>query len=386
MAGGLLIARLALAAVFFLAGAAKLFDRAGSRAAIVGFGLPPSVAAPLGVALPLVELVLAIALLPAASANWGGLGALILLGLFIVGIANVLVRGREAHCHCFGQLHSSPVGWSTLGRNVVLSLIAAFVLVGQRGRPAPSYLDWFAGFGTVEWVALSAAGFAVALLAAGTWFGMHLMRQHGRILLRLDALEKELAERGLISAPRGVTAPTPDGLPVGAPAPAFDAADLQGSSTSLDELLSPGLPVMLVFTHPRCTPCTAVLPEIAGWQDAHGAKLTVGLISQGTLEENRVGFAEAGIRRVLVQRAREIADAYGAYTTPSAVLISREGTVATAIAHGAVAIRALVRSIVHGPVTNPHLSGVDNGTRRGARPPQDREKDLSTPLVSFDAR
>ena len=364
MAAGLLIARLALAAVFFLAGVAKLSDRAGARAAMVDFGLPRSVAAPLGVALPVVELLVAMALLPAVSARWGALAALILFGVFLVGIANILVRGREAECHCFGQLHSSPVGWSTLGRNVALAVIAAFVLVGDHGGTAPSYLAWFGGFGTRDWVALSAAGFAVALLAAGTWFGMHLMRQHGRILLRLDALEKELADRGLISVPRDA----PDGLPVGAPAPPFDAANLQGGSTSLGKLLTPGLPVMLVFTHPRCTPCTAVLPELAGWQAAHGAMLTVGLISQGTLEDN-ARFAEAGIRRVMVQRAREIADAYGAYTTPSAVLISPAGAIASPVAQGAVAIRGLVASIVPGPLAIPQLPSDANGHRRGARPP-----------------
>jgi len=242
----------------------------------------------------------------------------------------------------------------------------------------PSYLDWFGGLGPVEWVALLTAVFALGVVAAGTWFGMHLMRQHGRILLRLDALEKELAERGLITPPRGMTVPTPDGLPVGAPAPAFDAANLHGDSTSLGELLAPGFPVMLVFTNPGCAPCTAMLPDIAGWQRGHGGELTIGLISQGTLEENRVRFAEAGIRHVLVQRAREIADAFGAYTTPSAVLISREGTVASAVAQGAAAIHGLLGSIVPAPVTNQHRSGVDNGHRKGMRPPHDRERDVST--------
>jgi thiol-disulfide isomerase/thioredoxin len=380
---GLLIARLALAVVFFLAGAAKLADVAGSRAVMVGFGLHPSVAALLGVVLPVLELIVAIALLPAASANWGAIGSLILLGVFIVGIANVLVRGREADCHCFGQLHSSRVGWSTLGRNVALVLIASFVLVGERGRPAPSYLDWFGGFGPVEWLVLTTAVFTVTLLTTCAWFGIHLMRQHGRMLLRLDALEKQLAEQGRISA-RGVAASTPDGLPIGSPAPAFDAANLHGGSTSLSALLAPGLPVLLVFTHPRCTPCTEVFPEIAGWQRAYGMQVTVALISQGPLEENRVRFADAGIERVLVQRAGEIGDAYAISATPSAVLISREGTVASGVAHGAFAIRDLVGSIVRGSVTDPHLSGV--GNRGTMWPPQDRENDMSTPLVSFDAR
>lgn len=74
---------------------------------MAGFGLPKYLAAPLGVALPLVELAVGIALIPAATAHWGALGALILLAVFVAGIANVMVRGREAECHCFGQLHSS---------------------------------------------------------------------------------------------------------------------------------------------------------------------------------------------------------------------------------------------------------------------------------------
>ena len=43
----LLIARLLLALVFLVAGAAKLTDRAGSRQAVIDFGLPKSLAAPL---------------------------------------------------------------------------------------------------------------------------------------------------------------------------------------------------------------------------------------------------------------------------------------------------------------------------------------------------
>lgn len=348
VAAGLLFARLVLAVVFFLAGAAKLADRAGSRATLVSFGLPRSLAPLFGIALPMLELGVAIALLPAASAPWGALGALFLLGAFSAAIVTLLIRGREADCRCFGQLHSSRVKWSTLARNLALALIAAFVLAGGRGGVSPSYLTWAGSLGTMEWIALFALVFALGLFTAGAWFGIHLMRQHGRILLRLDALEAALAERGILSAP--------EGLPVGTPAPAFDAPTLHGGSTSLEELLAPGLPVMLVFTSPACPACTAVHPDIARWQLRHGATLTVALISQGTLEENRVRFAGTGIRHVLVQRAREIADAFDASVTPSAVLVSRDGTIASAVAQGVVAVRGLIGS-----------------------------KDVSTPRVRFDA-
>jgi peroxiredoxin/uncharacterized membrane protein YphA (DoxX/SURF4 family) len=358
VAAGLLIARLALAIVFFLAGAAKLADRAGSQATLVDFGLPPSLASLFGVVVPVLEVGVAIALLPAASAGRGALGALILLGAFTLGIVTVLVRGRQADCRCFGQLYSSPVGWSTLARIVGLASITAFVLVWARERVSPSYLDWLSNLGRTEWIALFFSVLTLGLLAAGGWFGMHLMRQHGRILLRLDALERKLAERGIIAAQ--------DGLPVGAQAPAFEAPNLHGGSTSLGALLAPGLPVLLVFNSTGCAACTAVLPDIARWQNDYGARVTVALISQGTLEENRVALAAAGVRHVLVQQAREIAEAFGAYVTPSAVLISRVGTVASSLAEGTIEVLALVGSIVPGPLTKQHLPG-------------------AAPMVSFDA-
>ena len=57
----LLVARLLLAGVFLVAGVAKLADRAGSRQAIVDFGLPARLATPLGIVLPLAELAVAVA-------------------------------------------------------------------------------------------------------------------------------------------------------------------------------------------------------------------------------------------------------------------------------------------------------------------------------------
>ena len=63
MGTALLITRLLLALVFATAGVAKLADRAGSRRAIIDFGVPAFLAAPLGILLPLAELLVAAALL-----------------------------------------------------------------------------------------------------------------------------------------------------------------------------------------------------------------------------------------------------------------------------------------------------------------------------------
>src|SRR5437868_2403025 len=148
----LLLARLLLAVVFVVAGLAKLADRAGSRQALVGFGLPAALAAPLGILLPLAEVAVAVALLPAASAWWGALGALALLLLFVAGIGFNLARGRTPDCHCFGQLHSEPVGWTTLARNAILAAIAAFVVWQGRANPGVSAVSWLGTLTAAQWV------------------------------------------------------------------------------------------------------------------------------------------------------------------------------------------------------------------------------------------
>ena len=105
-----LFARVVLALVFFVAGAAKLADRAGSRQALIDFGVPARLATPLGRLLPLTELAVTVALIPAATAWWGALSALVVLLVFVAGIALNLARGKKPECRCFGQLHSAPAG------------------------------------------------------------------------------------------------------------------------------------------------------------------------------------------------------------------------------------------------------------------------------------
>ena len=48
------------------------------------------------------------------------------------------------------------------------------------------------------------------------------------------------------------------GLEPGTPGPAFWATSLTGETVSLETLTSSGLPSLLLFTSPRCGPCTAL--------------------------------------------------------------------------------------------------------------------------------
>src|SRR6266478_8116855 len=141
----LLFARLLLCAVFLVAGLAKLADLSGSRQAMRDFGVPNKLADFFGLLLPLAEMAVAVALVLPLTAWWGAVGALALLLIFVAGIGYNLAHGRTPDCHCFGQLHSAPAGWSTLIRNLVLAGIAGLVVSFGTNAAGPGLLDLLAG-------------------------------------------------------------------------------------------------------------------------------------------------------------------------------------------------------------------------------------------------
>ena len=339
----LLVARLLLAMVFAVAGVAKLADREGSRQAIVDFGLPSALAAPFGLLLPLAELAVAATLLPASTAWWGSLGALALLSVFVVGISINLARGRKPDCHCFGQLHSSPAGWKTLARNGALAAVAGFVLWEGFDGAGPSALAWLWDLSTVQLLGLLGGVLVLGLLAGQWGFLVHLLRQNGRLLVRLEAVEATLAEGGsVVPSENGTPVHQAEGLPVGSAAPQFSLSGLHGETLTLDALRSSGKPVMMLFTDPGCGPCSAMLPEVGRWQEEHAQKLTLALISRGEVEENKTKAQEHGLRNVLLQKDWEVSRSYEVRGTPSAVLISPDGKIASPVAGGAEGIRGLL--------------------------------------------
>ena len=107
MPGFVLGVRLVLAAVFAVAGTAKLLDAAGSRAALEGFGVPRAAARPASRVLPVAELAIAAGLLVPASAWWSALAAAGLLAVFMAAIGvEHGARGRPR----LSLLRAAPLG------------------------------------------------------------------------------------------------------------------------------------------------------------------------------------------------------------------------------------------------------------------------------------
>jgi peroxiredoxin len=343
----LLIARLLLTAVFAFAAIGKLLDRAGSRQAVVDFGVPDGLSGPVAALLPVAELAVAVALLVPATARWGAVGALVLLGAFVVAIARSMIRGEAPDCHCFGALHSEPAGWRALARNALLVGVAAFVAIGGWNDPGPSAIAWIGRLDGTGTVAL-AAGLALALIAgAGGALVVGLLRQHGRLLLRVDELERRL---GVDGAPPVAAVEEPEyGLPIGAPAPAFSVPGLYGETMTLESLIAPEQPVLLLFTDPNCGPCNALLPQIAAWQSEHGDELTLALLTRGSADDNRAKVREHGITSVWLDSELDVYRDFQAPGTPAAVLVDPEGQIASRVHAGSDAIALLVAEATGAP-------------------------------------
>ena len=352
----LLFARLLLCAVFLVAGLAKLADLPGSRQAMRDFGVPNKLADFFGLLLPLTEIAVAVALVLPLTAWWGAVGALALLLIFVAGIGYNLAQGRTPDCHCFGQLHSAPAGWSTLIRNLVLAGLAGLVVGFGRTTAGPGLLDLLDSLTITQRLELLGGVLLLLVLIVEGRLLVQMMTQQGRLLLRIEALENRLG---------GAAARAP-GLAVGSPAPAFNLRGLHGETMTLEALRSLGKPLVLLFTDPGCGPCTALLPEIGKWQRDHAAKLQVALLSRGTAEANRAKVTEPGVTNVLLQKDREIAEAYQAYGTPSAVVVRQDGTIGSAVAQGSDAIRALITTTLTPPAAAPRPPA---GLKIGERAP-----------------
>jgi peroxiredoxin len=353
----LLAARLILAAVFLVSGISKLFDLSGAQAAMRSFGVPESMTRSGGILLPIVEIVIAILLIPVATAKWGALLALVLLVVFIAGVGYNLARGRKFDCHCFGQLTKSEIGTSTLVRNVILAVLAAIIVIPgfANNNVGPAVTDWLQGLDTFQWIMLALAIVILAALAAVAWLLVHLLGQNGRLLVRIDRIEAALedADIELSDEDEEDEDEEEEGLPFGAPAPAFSLSGLYGETMTLDALRAADKPVLLIFSDPSCGPCNALMPDVGKWQKDLADKLTVAVITSGSLDDNRAKKRQHNLTHVLIQQGNEVANEYQTAGTPTAVLVRPDGTIGSGAAGGADEIRTLVRQAAEGKVPVP---------------------------------
>jgi peroxiredoxin len=358
-----LAVRLLLAAVFLLAGATKLVDPVGLRKALRDFGAPPALARPMVMLLPVLELAVAALLIPTSLAWYGAWGALALLTLFLIAVGVAMIRGRKPDCHCFGQLHSAPVGWSTLIRNCVLAAAAGWLASRGQLHSGTDLWAWVASLGATEFKVV-----LVALCAAGFAFLHAVSRARPRsqpvevdLVPEPDDEEEEVEEvakerpssPARSRQPRPVPPPEPSeparpgpmgiGLPVGSPAPEFKRPALTGEIRSLQSLREQG-DVLLVFSSPFCEPCTVLASNLVRWMREMNGLPRVVLVSRGTPRDNIAKLKGFEASMVLLQRESEVSESYDCIATPSAVLVGADGRIQSDLVTGGVEIKKLLLS------------------------------------------
>src|SRR2546430_6617905 len=182
-------------------------------------------------------------------------------------------------------------------------------------------------------IAALAVGSVLMLLVA--LVGWQLLGQNGRVLLRLEEIEKRLDELQFGEEDESGVDPTlvtsaattnvdeeapeerfgkrslvrskikRDGLKAGTPAPDFRLPRLDGrGDLALCELR--GRRVLLVFSDPHCGPCNALAPELENFHREH-PEMEVVMISKGEPKDNRAKAKEHGITfPIVLQQQWEI--------------------------------------------------------------------------------
>ena len=276
-------------------------------------------AGPSAAALPWVEIALAVLLLvtPAEFA-WAPAAAVLLLMLaYTALIARALRFDEPVSCSCFGSIGRHEVGPPTLGRNVLLSLLAALVLwyVVDGGSVPAAVRDMSAG----GWWALLATGSAVAvalLVAAPAPMGS----PH-----RAADLDVELADYERRPIPYGVL------------------THLNGNSATLAEAASTQAR-FLFFLNTHCGSCLRIAEKVDDWADRLDPAVGILVV----YVDESAASAQVGHRPDLATWEPElnVQRVLGLAGTPAAVLLGADGLLAGGPVTGEDNILALVDAVL----------------------------------------
>ena len=97
-----------------------------------------------------------------------------------------MAGGKRPDCNCLGQLYSEPIGPSTLVRNGVLLLLSVMVLTRSVHDPGLRLSAVLQMSGSYALVSALGSLLVIAIAVEG-WLIFHVLRQNGRLLLRIEA-------------------------------------------------------------------------------------------------------------------------------------------------------------------------------------------------------
>lgn len=222
----------------------------------------------------------------------------------------------------------------------------------------------------------------LVLILLSIWIGIYqLFKQQGRILLRLDRLEEQAANKASAAEP-----PT---LAVGELFPSFTLPDLNGKTVNLADFRQKQ--VLLVNWNPACGFCDLLAPDLALLQDELcQQRIQLLLLTHGDAQSNRKLVAEHGLRcPILLLDDAPPPKPLEHMGTPVAYLLDTEGRVAAACAVGADDVLSLARSAIRkgrlpGQQPLSKSSILRDGLKAGTLAPPFRLPDIHGRTVALD--
>ena len=232
----------------------------------------------------------------------------------------------------------------------------------------------------VMWVLLGALLIATVSLA---WLLVQVLRQQGRLLLRIEALERH---PGALET--RADDPARGGLPPATAFPPFRLPDLEGEEVGLEDFETR---VLLVHWSPECGFCREIATDLARLQtDLRRRKTELVLVSYGSPESNRALVEAHGLRcPVLLQPDGGTVEGFTRMGTPVAYLLDEKGRVARPVAVGAREVPELAEHAAGGrrrlaserPLSDSLIER--EGLKAGAPAPTFELPDLSGGTVSL---
>lgn len=201
----------------------------------------------------------------------------------------------------------------------------------------------------------------LVLILVSLWVGLYqIVKQHGRMLLRLEKLEEQHAHQSQPAEPAG--------LPVGTPFPGFRFSDLSGRIVQLAEWRDQQ--VLLVHWSPGCGFCEMIAAQLAALdQELRKQNIQLLLLAHGDADSNRELAATHGLRcPILLLDGQPQCAPFASIGTPVAYLLDREGRVAGPLAVGSDDVVNLARNAMVRGVAESTTDPADPRALPGAQP------------------
>jgi peroxiredoxin len=185
----------------------------------------------------------------------------------------------------------------------------------------------------------------LGLILVSLWVVLYqLVKQQGRLLLRLDHVESHIGQ-SVQHAHHHST-----GVPVNTVVSPFSLPDLTGTTVSLERFR--GQQVLLVNWNPSCGYCDRIAPALAQLQEEfERRRIQLLLVSHGDVDANARMAKDYGLTcPILLSRdSSSSLDVFHGIGTPAAYLVDKTGRTARPIVIGADEVPALAREL-----TNSH--------------------------------